>query len=389
MNFIFNILKAISFFRFGSRHSLYAFGVLVFLSVLLFHSNKLFQKVDSFFLYSSHAIETTDLKKINAVLVTASHNLEPNCEASALGNNILGIVKEKINPNIASALSLEKAGFRQEQIRAIFNLRKSRLYFKGEENFLKWAALSWPEDSVWLNNITELIEIPKLDTSMQQFASVSTFKKPKNEVSSFKFSLDTISEEQLKQLGYSEKTTQILVKAIDSLGSSKFNEKKLKFLPGIPKTEKEALLANVIFAEKQSENNEVIVFNINTIDSIDLIKLKGVGPYVTGRVLACRRDLGGYYSLNQLYDIPGLNPSQIEKILPHVYVDAKEISPLKINRLDKYELSKNPYISWPQALNIVKYRKMYGWYKGPNDLRKYDILPDSTIKKLEPYLYFK
>jgi competence protein ComEA len=50
----------------------------------------------------------------------------------------------------------------------------------------------------------------------------------------------------------------------------------------------------------------------------DLDELDGIGPTLAGRIVEWRRAHGGFASVDQLLDVPGIGPARLEALRPHV-----------------------------------------------------------------------
>ena len=66
---------------------------------------------------------------------------------------------------------------------------------------------------------------------------------------------------------------------------------------------------------------DLFKINLNSCNSDDLIQLKGIGPTYAKMILEFREKLGGFYSVNQLYDIPYIKPEAIANNLNYFEVD--------------------------------------------------------------------
>ena len=125
---------------------------------------------------------------------------------------------------------------------------------------------------------------------------------------------------------------------------------------------------------------------LNNSDTLDWQSLYGIGPVYAKRIVKYRESLGGFYSVNQLYEVWGIQDSVIDKFFDNIKIDTLKERKLNINKLDASEFKMHPYINWNVANAIVNYRNSHGKYKDVIDLKKIHIVNDSLFKKIEPYL---
>ncbi|QJD80655.1 ComEA family DNA-binding protein [Spirosoma rhododendri] len=128
-------------------------------------------------------------------------------------------------------------------------------------------------------------------------------------------------------------------------------------------------------------------FDINTVDSAQLVALNGIGPASASRILKFRNALGGFVSSAQFADIYGLDSmGRVELTrLGQVRSAPRRIS---INTASATDLDKHPFLSRRQAEVIVRYREQHGAYTSAESLKPIRILDAPTIEKIAPYLEF-
>ncbi len=129
--------------------------------------------------------------------------------------------------------------------------------------------------------------------------------------------------------------------------------------------------------------------DINIADSLALMKIKGIGPVLSTRIIKYRRLLGGYYSKDQLDEVYGLSEEVLQRLKGRVYINPEfTYHKLSINSLDYRELARHPYISYTQARAIVAYREIHGNFDVLEKVKAIHLVGDSTYIKLYPYLDF-
>ncbi|MBP9187229.1 MAG: helix-hairpin-helix domain-containing protein [Bacteroidia bacterium] len=125
---------------------------------------------------------------------------------------------------------------------------------------------------------------------------------------------------------------------------------------------------------------------LNTADSLTLVKLYGIGPKMASKIVDYRNRVGGFFRVEQLTEIWGIDEFLLEELAGKIYVDVNKVRYLNINTISYEELKLNPYLRFKTASAIINYRKHHGAFTKVEDLKKVVILPDSTYQKLLPYL---
>lgn len=131
------------------------------------------------------------------------------------------------------------------------------------------------------------------------------------------------------------------------------------------------------------------IIELNGADSSSLILINGIGPVLSSRIIRYRARLGGFYSLEQLREVYGIDSSRYPQIAAQVSVDTAAIARLYINKVSFDELRKFPYLSYKQVNAILQYRKQHGNYDSLDDLRHISILDTKILLKIAPYISFK
>lgn len=137
-------------------------------------------------------------------------------------------------------------------------------------------------------------------------------------------------------------------------------------------------------SSKQEKQAEPI--NINRADSAQLLPLPGIGPVFAGRIIKYRNLLGGFTSVDQLGEVYGMPPETIDLIRSQVFIDSSAIRKIPIDSASFGELLRHPYLEYEEVKSIVRYRDFKGDITSINELRTNQVLPDSTLNKIDGYL---
>ena len=140
---------------------------------------------------------------------------------------------------------------------------------------------------------------------------------------------------------------------------------------------------------KFESTKKIVQIDINEATPEDLIKLYGIGPALSDRILKQKEQLGGFVSMTQMESIWGLSPEVIENLNKHFLVKSvPSVKKIKINSLSTKELAKFPYFNFTIAKEIVTFRSMNGEIKSIEDLAKINGFPSEKIGFIALYLEF-
>jgi len=140
---------------------------------------------------------------------------------------------------------------------------------------------------------------------------------------------------------------------------------------------------------EDSKKAPIVVKDINEATADDLVKLYGIGPALSERILKRKTSLGAFVSMEQMNEIWGLSPEVIEQLNLHFEIaKTPTIEKIAINDLSTKELAQFPYFNYALAKEIVIYRSMYNGIKSVEDLTKIKGMPNEKIKIIALYLEF-
>ena len=123
---------------------------------------------------------------------------------------------------------------------------------------------------------------------------------------------------------------------------------------------------------------------INRADTMELMKIPGIGSYYARTIVKYRDKLGGFASAEQLAEIEGFPESAIA----FIQIDADNIHRLNINKLTLNQLRNHPYLNFYQAKEICDYRRQRGPIKSLDELKLLKDFPPDEIERLKPYICF-
>jgi DNA uptake protein ComE-like DNA-binding protein len=139
-------------------------------------------------------------------------------------------------------------------------------------------------------------------------------------------------------------------------------------------------------SEKYEEGTMV---DMNTADTTILKKVPGIGSAYAKRIVKFRDLLGGFYSVNQLAEIYGMDEERFNALKTWFMADSLQIKKINVNELTMDELNKHPYIDYKQAKVIIQLRKQKGKLTSWENFQLLDEFSDIDEIRLLPYLSFE
>lgn len=257
-----------------------------------------------------------------------------------------------------------------------------------------------PDTLVVYQHILEKLEEGDVPTYKKEYENKEALKPNVETKNQLPFNPNDLNLNDWKRLGFSHKQAESLLKYKASLGGFKtkndfassyvVSEKKYKELePYIrlsPVKNKNVVEPTSYVVEKEEVLEEIVFLDINSADSISLLKLRGIGPFYSGKIISYRNELGGYVSPDQLLEIWKFDSIKLQTIKDNIWVDTSYVFQLKINSDSINVLRKHPYIDWNHANAIINYRMQHGQFLNKEGLKEIVIFNDSLFSKLYPYI---
>lgn len=137
------------------------------------------------------------------------------------------------------------------------------------------------------------------------------------------------------------------------------------------------------------KKERIVIQDINQATQEDLIRVYGIGPALSERILKQKEKLGAFMSMEQMEDVWGLSPEVIENLNKYFKVTSVPgIKKIEINNASIKELMQFPYFKYALAKEIVTYRSMNGGINNFEDLIKIKGFPVEKVKIIALYLEF-
>ena len=269
------------------------------------------------------------------------------------------------------------------------------------KNIFKGEYTSYDADSLLLDSLIRIFE--NIPVSGRTAGSIEQVQKD----TVFSFNPNEITFHQMIVLGFDSIIAKRIIKFRNSGGEFKIKKDLLRIydLPEILYTKLEDYISlpdTTEISTYKSQRNlvytidsipeqkiEMTLFNINDVDTSDLMTIPGIGRILSKRIIKYRDLLGGYSNINQLNDVYGLNGRSLSNIKSAVYVDSVFIPErIRVNFCEWGEFVQHPYVDSRLAKDIIQLRSTKGFIKGIHDLKDIPYLSDSILNRLSPYFEF-
>lgn len=261
-----------------------------------------------------------------------------------------------------------------------------------------WPPVKDPEDEAFMLRVLE----KKMDSAVASDVRRVGWTKKRKEKSAvlFRFDPNILSRSGWVELGFSARQAQSILRYVEKGGRFRRAEdlKKMyvvspdqyqKLLPYIDiQSSASDSLFKQVYKKAAAARPVPVLVEVNTADTLELDRIRGIGPAFARRIVKYRERLGGFYRKEQLLEVFGLDSVKFEEIKDQVHVDASVIRKLNVNTAGFEELRFCPYLKYNQINAILQYRKQHGNYANIADLKKVVILTPQVLEKLEPYLIF-
>ena len=220
----------------------------------------------------------------------------------------------------------------------------------------------------------------------------------------FDFDPNLINDNQWAQLGLSKKQIKV-VRNYVSKGGKFFKKEDLKRIYSIPESQYQLLEPFIKIPARGLKSNypdkkhfnkvnhsslkaQLPIIELNAADSVQLLKIRGIGPAFASRIIRFRNRLGGFYKLEQLREVYGIDSLKFSQVKAQIQVDRNLIQKINVNSANFDNFKKHPYLSYKQINALIQYRRQHGNFQQIDDLKKIVVLNEEIIRKIEPYFTF-
>lgn len=145
--------------------------------------------------------------------------------------------------------------------------------------------------------------------AVETVADTVSYSRAKRKVESFEFNPNTVSLEDLKRLGFSEKQAQSILNY--RLKGGRFHRK-------------EDFAKSFVVADSVYKRLEAFIIipsiDINAADSAMLDQLPGIGPYYVKKILDYREELGRFSRIEELLEIEGFGDERYNNLKDLIHI---------------------------------------------------------------------
>ena len=305
--------------------------------------------------------------------------------AQSENNEILLFV---FDPNTAQKEDFKKLGLPSNVINNIINYRDKGGKFYNAEGFARIYGMR-NED---FTRLKDYIKIENQHNSKRKGYDRKNENRIDYEL--FYFDPNTISFEDLKKLGLTERQSSNIIKYREN-GGLFYSPEDIQKIYSINKTKAEELKPyiqisrNIQFRDEYIDKNYSVIIELNSADIISLQRVKGIGPFYSEKIIEYRDKLGGFYILNQLLEINVISDSVFQNISSQLEINIELIKKININTADYKELIVHPYIDRQTCNLILEYKRFKGEIKSLDELKSQKVISTDIFEKLKWYLDIK
>ena len=127
--------------------------------------------------------------------------------------------------------------------------------------------------------------------------------------------------------------------------------------------------------------------DINLAVKEDLKTINGIGEKLSERIIKYRSKLQGFSSLNQLYEVWGLDTEVVGKLLlVFKVINLPNIKKINVNTVSFRELLKNPYLDYELCKKIFEYKEEVAELQDISELKNIIDFPLELYDRIVLYL---
>ncbi|MCE5345918.1 MAG: helix-hairpin-helix domain-containing protein [Bacteroidales bacterium] len=246
----------------------------------------------------------------------------------------------------------------------------------------------FPGRNIKIEDVTE-------DISGSEVSGLPYGEKTSSPAGLFEFDPNTVSYDTMIKLGFASKEANTLISYRNKGGKFR-RPADLKKVYGIEEGKAGKLIPFVKVATDtagkvsyNSDQKRLPLLDINSCDSATLVRLPGIGPVLSARIIKYRQLLGGFARADQIKEVYGLPEETYDLIKGRIFIDTLAITRVDVNSAEYKELAHIPYFERYEVTAILRYRELKGRITGINDLVENKLITNEKAAKAGPYIRFE
>ena len=219
------------------------------------------------------------------------------------------------DPNTVSEEQMRNLGLSARQITTIAHYRQKGGKFRKPSDLKRIYGI----DSAWYMAAVPFIQIA---AGGDEYRSDDD-KKPSYHF--LPFHINKVKKEELAGMGLKDWQAQRIITYREKVRPFETPQELYKVY-GLDSSLVKAMLPSVIIDKSEipaEETVEKLSININEADSLDLLKLTGIGPAYAKRIKEYRERLGGFYRKEQLLEVYGMDEDRYNLFKDQIVVDKR------------------------------------------------------------------
>ena len=217
--------------------------------------------------------------------------------------------------------------------------------FQNDVGKVRDTSLRSPEPRVNVKVNTPAVQ--RKSSSHSTIAEAVRQSAPRRRVESFRFNPNTVTQEDLRRLGFSEKQAQSIINYREKGGSYRRKEDFAKSF----------VVSDSIY-RRLAPYIDIPLLDLNVADSAAFDALPGIGGWFARKMVEYRKALGGYSYKEQLMDIYNFTEEKYLALEDLITVSPEYATPYPLWTLPADSLRLHPYIKdYETARSIVLYRE--------------------------------
>lgn len=223
--------------------------------------------------------------------------------------------------------------------------------------------------------------------------------KSRNRLSNYHpvtFDPNTLDIDGWMKMGFSQKQSEVIVKYKYKIGgfTKKQDLQQIYIIDAEvynlfePFIEIKSLSLESSFKSKPAIVPKKLFYlvELNSADSVELLKVNGIGPVFARRIIEFRQKLKGFSSIRQLEDVYGMDSLQVADIQDQVFIDKSLVTQFELNTVSLNDLRAHPYFGYYIAKAIIDYRIQSGKFTSLDQLKNIKSISPEVYDRIVPYL---